>query len=512
MLPDRKNDDSVEHLRAKFERRLDRERRARCEAENLLEVKSLELYSSNQQLQRLAMELEQRVSERTQDLALAERKALSLAERDQLTGIANRMVFARMSEAAIKMAQAKRGGFALLLIDLDNFKHVNDGFGHDVGDALLCAAAERIVRATRKPDCVARLGGDEFAALISDCTCAADLSMIASRIIAAVREPVEYRGHIIEASCSIGIAIFPDHANEAAELQRFADLALYKAKAAGRATFSIFDEQLRREYDDRHALGTDLKVAIAAGEVEPWFQPIVDARTTDLVGVEALARWRHRTRGLLSPATFLGIAEERSLMNELFAAMLRASCRATLPWIRSGFIRSVSVNVSPSQFRCGQLAEIVGGIIDAEGFPPNALTIEITEEVLFNDFGRARLQLDQVAQRGVKIALDDFGVGYSNIGYLRQLPIKQLKLDRILTADVAEDHKARMILGAIIDIARTLELEVVAEGVETPSQVKWLSHLGCDKLQGFHFGRPLDRDRFFATWQRGLTSFGLPAA
>ena len=502
MLPDRETNDTIEALRIRYERRVERERRARGEAEYLLEAKSLELYAINQQLKSLATELEQRVSDRTHDLAQAERKALSLAERDQLTGIANRMVFARMSEAAIAMAKAKRSGFAMLLIDLDNFKHINDGFGHDVGDALLCTVAERLMRATRKPDCVARLGGDEFAALIADCTCPAELAAIASRIIAAMREPVTYRDHVVEASCSIGMAIFPDHTLETAELQRFADLALYKAKAAGRATYAIFDEQLRREYDDRHALGADLKLAIEKGDIEPWFQPIVSARTTDLLGVEALARWRHRARGLLSPAIFLSLAEERGLMNELFAAMLRATCRTTLPWIDAGFIQSVSVNVSPSQFRGGQLAETIKSIVELEGFPPKALTIEITEEVLLNDLGRARQQLEQIARGGIRIALDDFGIGYSNIGYLRRLPIHQLKLDRILTTDVAEDHKARMILGAIIDIARTLELEVVAEGVETPPQVKWLSHLGCDKLQGYHFGRPMDRDRFYATWHR----------
>ena len=172
----------------------------------------------------------------------------------------------------------------------------------------------------------------------------------------------------------------------------------------------------------------------------------------------------------------------------------------------------MSVNVSPSQFRSGQLAETINEIVEAEGFPPTALTIEITEEVLLNDLGRARMQLEQIARGGIRIALDDFGVGYSNIGYLRRLPIHQLKLDRILTSDVAEDHKARMILGAIIDIARTLELEVVAEGIETLSQVKWLGHLGCDKLQGYHFGRPADRDRFLATWQHDGIAFGAPAA
>ncbi|MCW6508433.1 EAL domain-containing protein [Hyphomicrobiales bacterium BP6-180914] len=418
-----------------------------------------------------------------------------------MTGIANRMVFARRVEAAIQNSQVDRRVFALFLIDLDNFKDVNDGFGHDVGDALLCHAAERIAAAVCGPDRVARLGGDEFATLIDDCTCPADLAAVATRIIAFLREPLRYRGHVVEASCSIGISIYPNHGSDAAELQRFADLALYRAKAAGRTTFVVFDEQLRREYDDRRAIGSDLKLAIEQGDVEPWFQPIVEARTSKLVAVEALARWRHPTRGLLQPAMFLSLAEERGLTNELFIAMLRGTCRKTLSWVGSGLIKQASVNVSPSQFRSGQLARIVDNIVRDEGFPPSALIVEITEDVLLNDLGNARLQLEEVAGLGVHVALDDFGVGYSNIGYLRRLPLHQLKLDRVLTADIAEDPKARTILAAIVEIARTLDLRVVAEGVETVTQAEWLSHLGCDRLQGFYFGRATEHDRLQASWQ-----------
>ena len=227
----------------------------------------------------------------------------------------------------------------------------------------------------------------------------------------------------------------------------------------------------------------------------------MDARTSKLVGVEALARWRHPTRGLLPPATFLGIAEERGLTNELFAAMLRQTCRSTLGWITSGALGHVSVNVSPSQFHAGHLAEVVDAIVRDESFPPAALTVEITEEVLLNDLGSARLQLEAVARLGVSVALDDFGIGYSNIGYLRRLPLHHLKLDRILTMDVTDDPKARTILAAIIDIARTLDLRVVAEGVETATQAEWLSHLGCDRLQGFYFGQAMECDKLGRTFK-----------
>ena len=503
MPPDHLETVSVEALREKYERRLNRERRARSEAEDLLEAKSRELYATNNSLKCLTEELELRVETRTRELATAERKALALAEHDQLTGIPNRMVFAREVETAI----SKRVKFALLLIDLDSFKHVNDGFGHDVGDALLRHAAERIADAVRSCDHVARLGGDEFATLIHEATSPSALAATATRIILSLREPLRHRGHVVEASCSIGIAVYPDHGTDAGDLQRFADLALYKAKAAGGTSFCIFDDCLRRDYDDRHALGAELKFAITTKGLEAWFQPIVEASTGNLLGVEALARWRHPTRGILLPGKFLGIAEARGLTNDLFAAMLRQTCQMTLPWIKDRKISFASVNVSPSQFRSGQLSEAVNSILEAERFPPSALTVEITEEALLNDLGSAKSQLEELTRTGVRVSLDDFGTGYSNIGYLRQLPLHQIKLDRVLTADIAEDDKARTILGAIVEIARALDLQVVAEGIETNAQAEWLSHLGCDKLQGFYFGQAVEPDKLEDNFQLGANGY-----
>lgn len=480
---------------ARIERRLERERRARLEAEALLEAKSRELYEVNQQLSRLAADLEGRVNDRTRELASARERAVALAEHDQLTGLANRACFARVLDDSIARSLATGSRFALFLIDLDRFKDINDTLGHEAGDVFLQHVASRLNSATRKPDMVARLGGDEFAAIIPTTASAAELVPVAERMIAAVRAPIPYRDRLLEASCSVGIAVFPDHAATASDLQRYADIALYRSKLA-RSTHTVFDARMSSELDERQFLGADLKQAIGSGLIQPFFQPIVDGATGRPVGTEVLARWAHPTRGLLTPNHFLGLAEERGLMHDLFAHMMRAACVPALRWIRAGAIRYLSINVSPSQFKMGSLADDVLALIRELDFPPEALTVEITEEILLHDLDRARVQLERLSSHGVRIALDDFGIGYSNIGYLRQLPIHTLKLDRLLTADVTNERKARSILGAIVEIARALDLDLVAEGVEEQAQSLWLTHLGCRYLQGYLYGRPMAEDAF----------------
>lgn len=479
-------------LLSRLERRAERERRARLEAEDLLEAKSRELYQTNVSLSSLAAELETRVEQRTRELAGAREQAVLLAERDQLTGLPNRMRFGRALEtAAAGAGLAAMGRFALLLIDIDKFKDINDGLGHEAGDVLLQHVASRLETVLPKPDMVARLGGDEFAAIVTDCATPSRLARVAEKVIAAIKAPVPHGDRLIETSCSVGIAMFPHDSQEVGELQRFADLALYAAKAAGRAKSMIFDDTMRREYDERHLLGAETSRAIEQGEIEPWFQPIVDGASSRMVGLEALARWRHPTRGLLPPALFLKLAEERGLTNALFAHMLRTTCRLAKPWVEEGLTQYVAINASPAMFRAGSPADDILAIVREVGFPPRALKVEITEDLLLFDLGRARAQLERLAAGGVRVALDDFGVGYSNIGYLRRLPIHTLKLDRMLTVDVCVDPKARSILGAIVDIARALDLELVAEGVEEKAQALWLSRLGCRHQQGYLFGRPM---------------------
>ena len=480
----------------RWQSRVDRERRARQQAEELLEAKSRELYGANQALSRLAEELEQRVEDRTRELATARERAVTLAECDQLTGLANRMRFGQVLDATIARCRAAGTRFALLLIDLDNFKEINDSFGHEVGDIVLRHAADRLSAASGCDGFIARLGGDEFAAIVAGFDSPHHLSLIAARMVAAGREPVTHRDHSLETSCSIGVAVYPDDAMESTDLQRHADLALYKSKSLGSARHTLFDMTMKTEVDERYSLGADLKQALQNEAVQPWFQPIVDSGTSRTVGIEALARWHHPMRGFLNPETFIKVAEERGLINDLFEHMLRAACLSSKPWVASGTIRYLSINVSPSQFRSGSLPDLIFGVIADMGYPPAALTVEITEELLLLDLDRARVQLDQLARGGVRISLDDFGVGYSNIAYLRRLPINTIKLDRLLTSDVCNDDKARSVVGAIVEIARALNLDLVAEGVESQAQALWLSKLGCRYLQGYLFGKPMSERAF----------------
>lgn len=493
-MADAGDPDGVIH--ARYERRIRRERRARTEAEELLEGKSRELYAANQTLSRFAAELEARVEDRTRELDLSREQAVVLAERDQLTGLSNRMRFGRILDEATVGTLEKGGRTALLLIDIDDFKDINDTLGHGAGDAFLRGVAVRLSGLMRGSDTTARLGGDEFAAIVTDFRSASDLEAIADRILAAASLPVAYGEDLIEASCSIGIAVFPDDASNIVDLQRFADIALYRSKSLGRARRTLFDAALKAEFEQRRALGGELKSAIESGQIVPFFQPIVVGGTGKLVGVEVLARWLHPGRGVLMPESFIKLAEERGLIATLFAHQLRAACSIAKAWIGQGIIRYMSINVSPSQFRSGVLVDIVLRILSEVGLDPGALTIEITEELLLLDLDRARAQLERLARGGVRISLDDFGTGYSNIAYLRRLPINTLKLDRLLTIDVCGDEKARSVVKAIVEIARALDLSLVAEGIENQAQARWLSQLGCEFLQGYIFGKPMSEQDF----------------
>ncbi len=475
---------------ARWERRAGRERRAREEAENLLEAKSRELYDANQALSALAADLERRVQHRTLELEQAREQAVVLAERDQLTGLPNRMSFSRVFARAADDAKAKGTRVGLLLVDIDDFKAINDTLGHAAGDAFLRSVAQRLSSIVRRGSHVARLGGDEFAFVVEDFASTQDLVAMASSILKAVYLPTSYDAKVLQASCSIGTAIYPDHGTDIADIQRYADLALYRSKSLGRACQTIFDAALKAAFEERHQLGNDLKSAVGTDQIVPFFQPIVLGATGQIIGVEVLARWIHPSRGLLMPDTFVKLAEEHALTAELFAHQLRTACGITRSWIEQGIVRYLSINVSPSQFRSGTLVQTVLRTLRELRFDPRSLTVEITEELLLFDLDRACSQLEELAAAGIRISLDDFGAGYSNIVYLRRLPINTLKLDRLLIADVCWDDKARSVLTAVVEIARALDLDLVAEGVETQAQARCLVQLGYEYLQGYLYGRP----------------------
>jgi diguanylate cyclase (GGDEF)-like protein len=495
-MDDRPDDHPVDDTIRRLEKRIVRERAARQAAERLLEQKSRELYLANSQLSSLAAGLEQRVDERTRELAAAREQAVELAERDHLTGLANRTRFVRLLCEAVDTWQHEGRKFALLLIDLDRFKEINDTVGHDAGDAFLQYAAARIKKAIRGHDTAARLGGDEFAVICDFVESQKDIERISARILAELEQPLNFRDRLLSASCSIGFAVFPDDANCATDLQRFADIALYRSKARGRAIYTAFSPAMSSEIQERKSLELDLRQAIARGQIEPWFQPIVSSPLGRAIGAEVLARWRRPDGSIAMPGSFIHVIEQSGLMHDLFRSMLQAACAAALPWVEEGRLDYVSVNVSPAQFKLASLRHDIEAILSAERFPARALQIEITEDALLDDVDAVKAQLDELTGMGVRVALDDFGTGYSSIGYLRRLPIRTLKLDRSLICDVAVDARARAIVSAIGDIASALGMDLVAEGIETEAQALWLGRAGCTLLQGYLFGRALERSEF----------------
>ena len=475
----------------RLERRLGRERRARLEGETLLEARALELYIANCHLTALARDLETRVLDRTRELDVSRQKALFLAERDPLTALANRLSFARELDQAITAARDERQSVHLLLIDLDRFKEINDNYGHAVGDAVLCEVAARLQRVCGEEASVSRLGGDEFAVVCRSPCHREGGREVAAAITEVMGNPINYHQQQFPLTCSIGIARFPRDARNSADLQRFADFALYRSKAAGRSMWTAFDETMAAELHSRHGLEADLRRAVADGSIEPWYQPIISSETGSIIGVEALARWQHPERGLLLPGLFIPIAEQTSLITDLGRAMIDRSCREMQPLIRDGRLEYVSVNLSTRHLRYPSVADDIAAALARHCFPPAGLQLEITESSLLSDFDQAEEQLLHFRGLGIRIALDDFGTGYSSLAYIRRLPLDVIKIDRSFSKDVSADRRGHEVITAIIQLARALNLAVVTEGVETESQALRLTACGCRVLQGYLFGRPM---------------------
>ncbi len=495
---------------ARLEGRADRERRARVAAEDLLEAKSRELYETNEQLKRLAAQLEVRVEERTKQLSEAHKRAVELVERDLLTNLPNRARFARVSEQMMEDAIRNGTRAAFVSIDVDRFKDINDSLGHEAGDAVLQHVAIQFQNAIRVTDMVARMGGDEFCAVFSNISDATEVATIVERMVQAVREPVLWRGKNLFVQTSIGYAIYPDHGENLDDVLRHADIALYRSKTSGRGIYTAFNNRMSDELKARQTLEAELRHALESGGMEPWFQPVIDLESGLPCGAEALVRWRRGKDQIVSPGSFINIIEECGLMPKLFETVLRSTLEFARPLIDNHILRYVTVNVSPSQFKLDTLPQEVISELEATGFPPGALVLEITEEVLLADLDRASSQLNQLAAYGVRFALDDFGNGYANIGYLRRLPIHKLKLDRLLTADVAHDSKAFAIVSAVARLAGALDLALIAEGIESDVQAKALHFAGCKFVQGFHYARPMAPDQFGAYLLR--TYSGSPQA
>jgi diguanylate cyclase (GGDEF)-like protein len=419
------------------------------------------------------------------------------ASYDTLTDLPNRRMFIHKLREEIARANRNAGNVTLLFIDLDRFKEVNDTLGHEVGDLLLVQAASRIRSCIRESDTVARLGGDEFVVVISDVAEISILGRVAKVIVDALSTPFELNGNNAYISASIGIASYPSDTESSEQLVGYADQAMYAAKDAGRNGFQFYSEELSISANDRLELELDLRHGIGRGELELYYQPKIDFADGMLVGSEALVRWNHPKRGLVSPDKFIGIAEDSGLIVELGEWVIRAACRTATEWNGSGKpLHKMAINLSARQFQSGNLYETVCGILEETACYPEWIELEITESLLMEDCGDVLTTLENFQNMGVTLAIDDFGTGYSGLSYLARFPINTLKIDRSFTMYVTDNGYHAEVVKAIISIAHSLNQKVVAEGVETSEQATILRRYGCHIAQGYWYSQPIKKDAF----------------
>ena len=419
------------------------------------------------------------------------------AYHDPLTRLPNRVAFLERLELALLRNQELRMPLAVLFVDVDRFKLVNDSLGHEAGDRLLVEVAERVREALRPTDLIARLGGDEFVLLLDEMRLPSDATRVADRVLEVLRRPVLIGGRELFISSSVGIATCIPHVGDEvtpSDLLRRADLAMYMAKERGRARWEVYDEGAVPELVERLDLEADLWRATELDELVVHYQPEIELATNDVVKFEALVRWEHPTRGLLFPDAFIPIAEESELVFAIDALVLRAACAQISAWSEELSSRplGVSVNLSPQSLRRPGAVERILDTLAETGLPPNALQLEITERTALSDDIRTLDALRDLRRAGVRVAIDDFGIGYSALSYLQRFPVDVVKLDRAFIADVAEPGAGRAIVEAMIRMAHAIGLRVTAEGVERAEQLAVLHELGCDGAQGFHLGKVLD--------------------
>jgi diguanylate cyclase (GGDEF)-like protein len=419
-----------------------------------------------------------------QDLVRSQEKARHQALHDPLTGLANRRLFGERLSRARRALSRDVADFAVLCLDLDHFKEVNDALGHEAGDELIRDVGRRLVEVCRADEVVARLGGDEFALLVANVG-AAGAASLAQRLILQLSGDVRLSRGQIHLSCSIGVAFVADIATDEIEIMRQADMALYRAKAQGRGRYCLFEPEMDQAIKARKAFEADLRAAVAQGQIKTVYQPQVRADGV-MVGAEALARWTHPVRGEVGPATFIPLAEDCDLICQIGAAVFRQACLDSRDF---GDLR-VAVNVSPVQLRRPGMIEQVKAVLAETGADPRRLDLEITEGCLLRDDARTHEILHALRELGFRLVLDDFGTGYSSLSYLHRYPVEKIKLDRSFIGRLDEGEGARLIVSALIQLAKGLNLDVVAEGVETRAQLEALRKMGCKAFQGYLFAKP----------------------
>lgn len=431
-----------------------------------------------------------------------------MAFHDSLTGLPNRSLFYDRINHGLARARRSNSKVALMLLDIDRFKNINDSLGHDAGDLMLKAISMRLSEGVRDMDTVARLGGDEFVVVLEGVHDINDVNFVANKLLVTLARPIEISGHEIISTVSIGVSIFPDDGLDTDELLKHADIAMYKAKEAGKNNCQFYTKGMNATAVNYLLLENDLRRALDLQQFTLHYQPQIDLKTGELMGVEALVRWQHPERGLVSPAHFIPLAEETGLIVPIGEWVLREACRQQKLWLDSGRkVGKIAVNLSPRQFRQKNFPGKVEAILRETHLAAEYLELEITESCAMEHAGETINQLNQLNQMGMYLAIDDFGTGYSSLAYLQRFPIQKLKIDRSFVNDIHDDMNDAAITKTIIGLAHSMQLRVVAEGVETEHQADWLRQRGCDQAQGFLYAKPMSPKQFESHFHGGRFCF-----
>jgi diguanylate cyclase (GGDEF)-like protein/PAS domain S-box-containing protein len=431
----------------------------------------------------------------------SEHELAHLAHHDPLTDLPNRLLFTDRAEQALASAQVHKRGCALLLMDLDHFKIINDSLGHNVGDQLLKLVAERLSGLFGPGVTLARLGGDEFAVLAESCPQVVQAAALAQRMLNVMKEPFIFDGNQLFISASIGISLFPSDALSAEQLLRNADSALFKAKSAGREGYALYTEELTAHAQHRVEIAGELRRALDQYELRVYYQPVHDLNDSRLVGVEALVRWQHPERGLVPPGEFIPIAERTGLIADIDAWVMDQACRQMCQWLADGApLRFIAINVSSRLFARRELYEQVAQVLHTTGLDPAFLELEVTESAVMDDPEVALEQLHRLRELGLRLAIDDFGTGYSSLLRLKRLPVQKLKIDQGFVAGLPWDEDDAAIVRVVIALAKSMGMQVHAEGIEQVEQARFLLDQECDMGQGYWFGRPMPADEI--DWTR----------
>jgi diguanylate cyclase (GGDEF)-like protein len=430
--------------------------------------------------------------DRADEKTKADARIEYLASHDSLTNLPNREMFNQLLHFAIEAARRYQRRFAVLFIDLDRFKIINDSLGHEAGDALLVEIATRLRQNLRQSDIVARLGGDEFVVILESTNEQVDIEAVARTLLSAVSQPVQLSGHECHTTASIGIAMFPNDGTDVHTLTKNADMAMYLAKEDGKNDFRFFAKEVKMQSIERLMLETALRRALEHQQFALHYQPKVDLATGQITGVEALLRWTHPELGVLPPAQFIPLAEETGLIVPIGRWVMREACAQNMAWQRCGLQPiSMAVNLSPRQFVDESLLQDIDEALAASGMSAVLLQLEVTESMVMRNVTRAIKVLDAVQSRGIRLAIDDFGTGYSSMSLMKQFPIDTIKVDRSFVRDLPRDSEDQAIAQAIIRMGKALGMTVIAEGVETTEQESFLRDHGCDEMQGFLFSKPV---------------------